>query len=178
MASELTDTPVLSTDRFLLRPLQAGDENALYSAMSNDDLMRYWSRAPFTDAAEFRSYLFDREWDGRTWIAVPRAGGDPVCRVVASAHGKEVCEIGYIIVPGNERRGVAKECVSALITHLFRAEGVHRIFADVDPRNVPSNRLLQSLGFTREAHLRHAMRTHIGWCDTWLWGLLEDEWPL
>ncbi len=39
------------------------------------------------------------------------------------------------------------------------------------------SRLLQSLGFTREAHLRKAMKTHIGWCDTWLWGLLADEWP-
>ena len=101
-----------------------------------------------------------------------------VLRVVASPEGKEVAEIGYIVVPGNERQGIARECVSALVTHLFRAEGVHRIFADVDPRNTASNRLMQSLGFTREAHLRHAMKTHIGWCDTWLWGLLEDEWPL
>ena len=45
--------------------------------------------------------------------------------------------------------------------------------ADVEPN---AYRLLQRLGFTREAHLRSAMKTHIGWCDTWLWGLLADEW--
>lgn len=160
-----------------MRPLEAGDERALYPAMSDPDLMRYWSRGAFTDMEDFRAYLFDREWGGRTWIAVPQNGGQPVCRVVASKQGEEVCEIGYIIVPGNERKGIAKECVSALITHLFREEGVHRIFGDVDPRNTASNKLLQSLGFTREAHMRDAMKTHIGWCDTWLWGLLEDEWP-
>ena len=174
----LAEVPILTSKRFTLRPLQQGDERALFSAMSNPEIMRYWSRAPFTDAQEFKAYLFDREWGGRTWIAVPHDGTEPVCRVVASAQGEEVSEIGYIIVPGNERQGIAKECVSALITHLFRTEGVHRIFADVDPRNTASNRLLQSLGFTREAHLREAMKTHIGWCDTWLWGLLSDEWEL
>ncbi len=173
----MSEIPVLTTQRFTLRPLQQGDEHALFAAMSDPALMRYWSRGPFNDIEEFRAYLFDRDWDGRTWIAVPHAGGDPVCRVVASAKGKQVCEIGYNVVPGNERQGVTRECLCALVTHLFRGEGVHRIFADVDPRNIASNRLLQSLGFTREAHLREAMKTHIGWCDTWLWGLLQDEWP-
>lgn len=174
----MADTPTLTTERFTMRPLQRGDEHALFTAMSDPELMRYWSRAPFTDMDDFRHYLFDREWGGRTWVAVSPGGSEPLCRVVASAKGKEVTEIGYIIVPGNERQGVARECVSALITQLFREEGVHRIFADVDPRNTASNRMLQSLGFTREAHMRDAMKTHIGWCDTFLWGLLHDEWPL
>ncbi len=172
------ETPTLTTQRFTLRPLQGGDEHTLFAAMSDPGLMRYWSRAPFTDIDDFRHYLFDRDWDGRTWVAVLQGGGEPLCRIVASAKGKEVTEIGYITVPGNERQGIARECVSALITQLFREEGVHRIFADVDPRNTASNRLLQTLGFTREAHMRDAMKTHIGWCDTFLWGLLQDEWPL
>ena len=166
----------ITTERFILRPLLAGDEQALFPAFSDPGLMRYWSRGPFEDMDELKAWLFDREWTGRTWVAVPQGGGDPVFRIVASAEGAQVCEIGYMIVPGNERQGIARECIAALVTHLFRAEGVHRIFADVDPRNIPSNRLLQSLGFTREAHLREAMKTHIGWCDTWLWGMLQDEW--
>lgn len=139
--------------------------------------MRYWSCAPFGDREAFRAYLFDREWGGRTWVAVPKAGGAPVFRMVASTPTPQVAEIGYIVVPGQEAQGIARECVTAFVTHLFRAEGFHRIFADTDPRNAASNRLLEKLGFTREAHLRDAMQTHIGWCDSWLWGLLADEWP-
>lgn len=172
------NTPTLNTGRFTLRPLQAGDEHVLFKSYSDPELMLYWSRGPFEDVDTLRSWLFDRDWGGRTWVAVPQGGGDPVLRLVASGAGREVCELGYMIVPGFERQGIARECLTALITHLFRAEGVHRIYGDVDPRNTASNRLLQSLGFTREAHLRDAMKTHIGWCDTWYWGLLEDEWPL
>ncbi|WAT17928.1 GNAT family protein [Aurantiacibacter sp. MUD11] len=172
----MADTPVLSTPRFTCRPLQNGDDTALWPAFSDDEHMRYWSRAPFGDRGEFRDYLFDSGWRGRTWVAEPREGGAPVFRMVASSDLEGVAEIGYILVPGNEGRGIARECLTALITHLFRVEGFHRVFADVDPRNHRSNRLLERLGFTREAHLRHAMKTHIGWADTWLWGLLEDEW--
>ncbi len=173
-----SDTPTFTTQRCTMRPLQHGDEHVLFRAFSDENLMRYWSRGPFDDLEAFRTYLFDREWGGRTWVAVPHDGGDPVCRIVASTSPEEVSEIGYMIVPGNERQGIAKECVSALITHLFRVENFHRIYADIDPRNTPSNRLVHSLGFTKEAHLRDTMRTHIGWCDTWLWGLLKDEWPV
>lgn len=172
-----SDTPTLITARFTCRCVQDGDEEAFWPAFSDPEHMRYWSSAPFTRKAEFREYLLDRQWGGRTWIADPREGGAPVFRMVAGSMLEEVAEIGYILVPGQQGKGIAGECISALITHLFRVEGFHRIFADVDPRNTPSNRLLEKLGFTREAHLREAMKTHIGWCDTWLWGLLADEWP-
>ncbi|WP_338244055.1 GNAT family N-acetyltransferase [Aurantiacibacter hainanensis] len=172
----MPETPVISTARFTCRPLRQGDEAALWPAFSSDQAMRYWGRGPFDDRDELRDYLFDTEWGGRTWVAEPHEGGKPVFRMVASSEVEQVAEIGYILVPGNEGRGIARECVSALITHLIREEGFHRIFADVDPRNTRSNALLERLGFTREGHLRHTMKTHIGWTDTWLWALLSDEW--
>ncbi|TIX50456.1 GNAT family N-acetyltransferase [Alteraurantiacibacter aquimixticola] len=173
----MTEVPTLTTERFTMRPAQAGDEHALFPAYSDPGHMRYWSRAPFADVESFREYLFDPNSGGRTWIPVPHGGGDPVMTVYAGARLEGVFEIGYMILPNMQRQGIARECVSALVTHLFRSEGAHRLFADIDPRNTASNRLVRSLGFTREAHLRDAMKTHIGWCDTWLWGLLEDEWP-
>lgn len=176
ITSPMISTPTITTPRFICRGLERGDEKAFWPAFSDDEQMRYWSRGPFDDRGEFREYLFDTDWGGRTWICEPREGGAPVFRMVASSTVEQVAEIGYILVPGNEGKGIARECVSALITHLFREEGFHRIFADVDPRNKRSNALLERLGFTREGHLRHTMKTHIGWADTWLWALLSDEW--
>ena len=169
-------TPTLATARFTLRPLAPGDEHALFPAYSDAETMRYWSRGPFDTVEALRDWLFDRDWTGRTWVAVPAAGGDPVLRLVAAQEGAQVSEIGYIVVPGHARQGIAHECLAALLTQLFTVERVHRVFADVDPRNHASNSLLRRLGFTREAHLRDAMKTHLGWCDSWLWAMLEDEW--
>ncbi len=169
--------PTLATPRFTLRAVEEGDAPALFPAFTDAEAMRYWGCAPFTDLDLFREWLIGTGWGGRTWIAVPQGGGDPVARLVAKDQHPGVVEIGYIVLPSHVRQGIAAECVAWLITHLFRTEGYRRVFADTDPRNIASNRLLQSLGFTREAHLRSAMNTHIGWCDTLLWGLLSDEWP-
>lgn len=172
----MTDSPTLTTPRFTCRPLQESDEDAFWPAFSDEEKMRYWSCAPFTDRAAFRDYLFDEKWRPRVFVAEPKGGGTPVFYMSSSIMRDQVAEIGYMLVPGIEKQGIASECLSALITHLFRTEGIHRLHADVDPRNTSSARLLLKLGFTREAHLRDAMKTHIGWCDSWLFGLLCDEW--
>jgi len=64
----------------------------------------------------------------------------------------------------------------SFVKHLFEAEGHHRVTANTDPRNGPSNALLRKLGFRQEAHLRESIKTHIGWCDEYWWGLLAREW--
>jgi len=172
----MTNPTTLTTVRFTCRAPVAEDVDAFWPAFADEAHMRHWSRGPFSDRTELADYLLD-EAAGRSWVAVPRDGGAPVFRMFTSSPHAQVAEIGYIIVPGHEGQGIARECLAAMISHLFREEGFHRIFADVDPRNTPSARLLLNLGFTREAHLRDAMKTHIGWCDSWLFGLLCDEWP-
>ncbi len=171
-------TPTLQTDRFTLRPVERGDAAALFPSFSDEGVMRYWSRPPFKSEEELADWLMDKSWPGRTWVAVERAGDGPaVARFVASDEGMGTSEIGYLVCREHVRRGIARECLSALITHLFRVEGRRRIFADVDPDNTGSNRLLESLGFTREAHLRENWVTHIGVRDSYVWGLLAREWP-
>lgn len=63
-----------------------------------------------------------------------------------------------------------------LISRLFGEEGQRRVFADVDPENVGSVRLLEALGFKLEGHLRQEWETHIGIRDSLIYGLLADEW--
>ena len=50
-------------------------------------------------------------------------------------------------------------------------------FADVDPDNSASRRLLERLGFLLEGILREEWETHIGVRDTALYGLLKEERP-
>ena len=70
---------------------------------------------------------------------------------------------------------VAAEAVTRVIDQLF-AEGQRRVFADTDPDNVASRRLLERLGFRLEGMLRGEWETHIGVRDTALYGLLREEW--
>lgn len=85
----------------------------------------------------------------------------------------EAKEIGYIVNRDNLRKGFAAEALSAVIESLF-CDGIHRIYAECDPRNEPSWRLPEMLGMKREAHLRK----NIFFCrdkDTIVYAITEED---
>jgi len=167
--------PALATARFDLRPLERADTAALFPTFADDAQCRYLTRPAFADEAELAGWLFDPDWDGRTWIAVARDGGAVVGRFVAvPGHDDGVAEIGYVTIADWQGQGVARECAAALIAQLF-AEGHRKVVAEVDSENTASIRLLESLGFEREALFRQHETTHIGLRDVAMWGLLADD---
>lgn len=170
----MRDVPTLTTARFTLRPLQRGDEQALFPTLSDAEQCRYLTRPAFASPGELWGWLADPDWNGRTWIAVDESGEVAARFVAVPTHDDGIEEIGYITCAGRQGTGIARECTSALIAHLF-AEGKRKVTAEVDPRNTASVRLLERLGFTREAHLREHETTHIGVCDLYIYGLLASE---
>jgi len=170
----MREVTTLHTERFTMRPLQEADTAALYPTLSNDDQCLYLTRPAFTSHEELWGWLADPAWPGLTWIAV-REDGSVAGRFVAhTAHEEGVEEIGYITCLDAQGQGVASECTRALIAHRFES-GARKLTAEVDTRNTASVKLLERLGFTREAHLREHETTHAGVCDVYFYGLLARE---
>jgi len=173
--------PEIETPRFRMRPLRRSDLAALYPTMSDADQALYLTRPAFTSHTELWQWLAAPDWPGRTWIAEDRDSGKVAGRFVAVPAGQEgVVEIGYIVCLDRQGEGVASECAAALVRQLILARadkggGARKVIAEVDTRNSPSVRLLEKLGFTREAHLREHEETHAGLCDVYLYGLLSSE---
>jgi ribosomal-protein-alanine N-acetyltransferase len=166
--------------RLAMRPQSVDDAEALFEAYGDVDLMRWWSSAPHRSIEETRAYMAAREnpssWRG--WTMVERDTGAVIGTLAAHDSRPDVAEIGYLVIRRHWGRGFAREGVSRLIDLLFDDERHRRVWADTDPENIPSNRLLASLGFVREGHLRGEWETHIGVRDSLIWGLLKDEWRL
>jgi ribosomal-protein-alanine N-acetyltransferase len=172
-------TPTLRTERFVLRPLTRADAPALYPSFSDPAVMRWWSRGPFASEAELAEWLVpDGGWDeGRSWAVAESEAGPAVARLSAMDRGDGITELGWLVIRERQGQGVAREALGALIEHLFDVEGRRRLYADIDPDNAASNRLVESLGFTLEGRLREQWTTHIGRRDSLIWGLLASEWP-
>lgn len=62
-------------------------------------------------------------------------------------------EIGYVLNRDYWGQGYAVEACEALLKKAFE-QGIHRIYAECDPENTASRRLLERLGFRQEAHFR------------------------
>ncbi|WP_432200173.1 GNAT family N-acetyltransferase [Erythrobacter sp. W53] len=171
----MTDTPVLKTARFTMRPLQCSDCAALFPTLSNEIQCRYLTRPAFASEEELWGWLADPDWNGRTWIAED-ADGHVAGRFVAMpGHDDCVSEIGYIVCADRQGQGVAGECTAALVDYLFNQDGQRKLTAEVDIDNTASIKLLERLGFAREAHLREHEVTHIGLRDVLLYGLLFSD---
>jgi len=172
----MAETPVLTTARLRLRPRTVDDAEALFPSLSDPALMTWWSHAPPETVEQTRASLSCGDPAWRVW-AITRAGDDTAIGYVAVGEKRPgVSEIGYLLARPHWGQGIAEEAIGAVLDHLFLAEGQRRVFADTDPDNVYSRRLLERLGFRLEGVLRAEWETHIGIRDTTLYGLLKEDW--
>ena len=108
-----------------------------------------------------------------------RETGKLIGNVYLGKRDFDAMELGYVFNRGFWGQGYAQESCEAVIRKVF-AEGIHRIYAECDPENPNSWKLLERLGFTREAPLRQNVyfwtdaRGKPIWKDTFIYGLLNE----
>jgi ribosomal-protein-alanine N-acetyltransferase len=175
--------PALDTPRLRLRAPIAADVPALFSIFSDPETMRYWSRPAMTDVAEAAALLHDvwRHAEAGTLFqwGVALRGDDRVigtCTLFRIDRVHRRAELGYILRRDHWGRGFASEALTAIIGHAFGALELHRLEADVDPRNTGSIRLIERMGFKREGHLRERYFVAGDIQDSLIYGLLAPEW--
>jgi RimJ/RimL family protein N-acetyltransferase len=85
-------------------------------------------------------------------------------------------ELGYALAREHWGQGLMSEALTALLEYAFSALDLHRIEADVDPRNEPSVRILERLGFQREGLFRERWLVGGETQDSLMLGLLRRDW--
>ena len=85
-------------------------------------------------------------------------------------------ELGYALRSDLWGRGLAREAATAALDWAFRSLRLHRVEADIDPRNDASRRILQRLGFTSEGVLRERFFVGDKATDSEIFGLLAEDW--
>ena len=64
----------------------------------------------------------------------------------------------------------------AMLDIAFGPLGLHRVYAELDPRNTASIRLCERLGMRSEAYFVEHMMFKGAWADTGIYGILDREW--
>ena len=159
------------------------DVDAFYEIFSDPRVMRYWSSGPLENreaaAAMQREIAQQNLSDAQMkWGLALRDTNKLIGTVtlfnLSRSNGR--AEIGYAMGSAYWGKGYMNEALTALIVHAFDVMDFRRLEADVDPRNAPSIRTLERLGFQREGFLRE--RWHVGGelQDAFFYGLLKREW--
>jgi RimJ/RimL family protein N-acetyltransferase len=175
--------PTLTTERLRLRWLTPADAPALFAIFGDPEVCRYWGFAVLPDlaaAGALQRQIESHFADGSLyqWGVAERDTGHIIgtCTLASITREHHRAEIGFALARAFWGKGFMSEALPALLRHAFGEMELHRIEADVDPRNLASMRLLERLGFQREGYLRerHHMNGEIQ--DAVLYGLLRHEW--
>lgn len=142
----------LETERLILRRYEEEDLEDLYEYLSDSKVVEFEPYKPMT-MEEVRGNLAWRISTNEMIAVELKESGKMIGNVYLGKRDFETLEIGYVFNADFWGKGYAKESCEALIVKSF-SEGVHRIFAECDPHNPGSWKLLEKLGFEREAHLK------------------------
>lgn len=173
----------LATDRLRLRPMDERDIAAHYAVFSDPEVARYWSREPWTEAAQAEESI-------KAIMAAHADGSEARFGIELLSTGELIgnvglhhffeqnrrCEIGYALASRHWGQGYATEALRAAIRHGFEALGLNRIEADIDPRNIGSARVLEKLGFRKEGYMPERWIVFGEFADTVNYGLLRRYW--
>lgn len=68
-------------------------------------------------------------------------------------------ELGYVLNEAYQNMGYGSAASKAMIDYAFM-RGVHRIYAECTPLNVPSWKVMEKIGLVREAHFKKNVSFH------------------
>lgn len=165
--------PTLTTTRLVLRPMRIADWPG-YAAMMGSE-RAVWMGGPFGMAAAWGMFCSDHaQWEfhgsGALMIA-DRASGETLGQVAVNRGPLfPEPELGWMVWPGAEGRGIAFEAARAMRDWARDVAGLDSLVSYVDPGNARSIALALRLGGVRDAVaarpdptdlvFRHEVRAH------------------
>ena len=152
----------LESQRLLLRQINVDDVNEVFQLRSNPQTMQYIPRplATTTEEALYHIKMIQDKIEtneGINW-AVTLKGDNKLIGIVGHYRIKWEhfrSEIGYMILPEYNGKGIVTEVVGLLLDYGFNTMNMHSIEAVIDPRNTASRRVLEKNGFVKEIGRAH-----------------------
>lgn len=175
--------PIIDASRVSLRWISSSDTDAFFAIYSHPEVMRYWSTPPLADREVAANLIkkIHEDWKRRIilkWGVALRTDD----RLIGSVtlfnldFNHRRAEVGYALGRDYWGQGYMNEALMALLKHAFEVLDLHRVEADVDPRNAASIKTLERLGFKREGYLRERWQINGEIQDAFFYGLLRQEW--
>ncbi|MHA3774047.1 GNAT family N-acetyltransferase [Verrucomicrobiota bacterium sgz303538] len=153
---------VVETPRMQLRKPRLDDAQAIFETYGQDqDVTRYLCWKPHESVSDAESALRSRlYWWNRgtdfSWVLTPNGQPNTVMGMISASPERHAwrCVLGYVLARKYWDQGFMTEAAKAIISTMFKDEGIVRVWAVVDVDNAQSARVLEKAGMQREGLLR------------------------
>ena len=172
------------TNRLYIRPADVADKTSMFRYRSDFETNRFQSSAiqSMKDMDDFFQKISSKINIPGTWFqfAIIEQNsnsliGDIGVHFLETSDNRQV-EIGYTLDKNFRGKGYAMEALVKIIDYLFQHLNKHRIIASIDPANVNSIKLIERLGFRKEAHFVESLFIQGKWVDDVIYAILAREW--
>jgi RimJ/RimL family protein N-acetyltransferase len=178
------DAPI-ETARLRLRLPTLADVDAVLAYQGREDVARYQSFHP-RDRERVTAWVtgnatatrLEHDGDHLQPLLERKTDGAVIGDLYFTVRSvrDQTAELGWTLHPDAQGAGYATEGAAALLDLAFGRLGLHRVVAELDPRNTASIALCRRLGMRDEALFREDVRFKGGWADTQVFAILDHEW--
>jgi ribosomal-protein-alanine N-acetyltransferase len=175
---------MLSTKRLIIRPFLESDYKDLYEYLSLKDTYRYEPGQPIS-LEEAKKLCLERAKTTDFWAVTLKDDSKKfighLSFIQAEPKFFRTWEIGFIFNPAFQDKGYATEASRALIDNSFKELDAHRVVGYCATENVPSWRVLEKCGMTREGLQRKNVFFHKDrdgrpiWLDSYQYAVLAED---
>lgn len=173
----------IETERLILRPVQADDKVYIFEYRSDYETNKYQSWIPETieDVEIFISRTEKQINIPETWfqfVIIAKENQKIIGDIGVHFFDKQnkQVEIGCTLNKKFQGKGFSTEAVIKIIDFLFVELKKHRIITSIDPNNESSIRLVERIGFRKEAHFIESLFLNGKWVDDLIYALIEKDW--
>jgi ribosomal-protein-alanine N-acetyltransferase len=170
----------VTPSRVYIRPPAHADEAEFLAAVKRSRTLHHpWVKAPDTPEA-FLAYVMKQESERFAsflmWAVEPSelVGVGNLSEIVLGSFRSAYLSY-YAFVP-HGGRGLMKDGLTHVITHAFTTMKLHRVEANIQPRNLRSKALVKKLGFRREGLSPRYLKINGRWRDHERWAILSEDW--
>jgi ribosomal-protein-alanine N-acetyltransferase len=174
--------PELESERLLFRKILLSDANDLLLIRSNDDVMRFMDVTRFYSISDAEKLIESVEESykketGINWGIFEKHSNSFVGDFGFFRIIPEHCraEIGYALSPNYWGKGYMNETINRMVRFGFNNMRLHSIEANVNPDNEKSKKVLEKIGFKKEAYFRENYLFNNKFLDSIIYSLLEKD---
>lgn len=174
--------PELESERLLFREILLSDSKDLYLIESNDAVVRYMDKHKMESINDSEKYIRScwesyKTENGIEWGIIEKKSNSFIgyCGFwrIVKVHCR--AEIGYSLNLNYWGKGYMTESLKTMIIFGFDKLRLHSIEANVNPNNKNSIKLLEGIGFKKEAYFRENFLFDDKFLDTITYSLLEKD---
>lgn len=157
-------SPVLETERLILRRHQVSDFDSCCRLWGSAEVTRYIGGRPSTPEEVWSRILrYAGHWDLLGYgyfVAVEKQSGKLIGEFGLADFHRTIepplkdPEAGWVLHPDHHSKGFAAEALAALLAW-SDAEGMKRTCCLIDPENAPSLRLAQRMGYVETGRISY-----------------------